>query len=318
MINLPFNPHTFSQEAKDIVSGVNLTFSYDNIKSRLTQVAVVMQKVLGKQTYDQIAEINPEIDDVTLQSAYDCLKRAMLNFAFYHHLIFIAVRISNDGVTTKKNDDETTAFKYQTDELKISLVESAWFWMDQLYQILEENKEVFEAWQDSVQYKQLKSLIVTVDDFAYQFGIDSNYFFATCAPLIRRSIDEDITPRVVIEDLQVDEADADQVRTLKGDILSLIKKAIVFRTLSLACKQYSFHELPAPLRKIADNEMHKGQPAEEYVQKNVASMLANSADSALQKLEAKIKLLKNKSTTSPIAPYPENILDEGDKFFFSL
>ena len=318
MIKIPFNSITFSQEAKEIVSGVNLTFNYDNIKSRLTQVAVVMQKIIGKQTYTSIAEINPENADENLKSALDYLKRAMLNFAFYHHLIFIAVRISNDGVTTKKNDDETTAFKYQTDEIKISLIESAWFWMDQLYAILEENKEAFSAWPESSQYKQLKSLIVTKDDFTYQFGIESTYFFATCAPLIRKSIEEDISPRIAINDLQIVDTDTEQVKILKGEILSMAKKAIVYRTLSLACKLYSFYELPAPLRKAADDEIHKGQSAEEYVQKNVSSMLASSADSALQKLEIKTKILKNKSAAVSSTAYPEYRLDESDKFFFSL
>ena len=41
----------------------------------------------------------------------------MLHFAVFEHTIFFITRVSNDGITVKKNDDETTAYKYQVDEL---------------------------------------------------------------------------------------------------------------------------------------------------------------------------------------------------------
>ncbi len=317
MIKIPFNPGTFSQEAKDLVSGVNLTFQYDNIKSRLSQTGVAIAKTLGKETYEKLVAINMEDSEEKLL-ALDYLKRAMLNFSFYHHLIFIAVRISNDGVTTKKNDDETTAFKYQTDELKISLVESAWFWMDQLYELLNTHTEVFTEWQESSQKKQLKSLYVTSDDFRYIFGVESTHFFVSSMPLIRKTIDEDIACRADLDEVKILEADTSAVKALKNEISALIKKAIVYRSLSLACKLYSYYELPAPLRRSADDELHKGTSSEEYVKKSVSAMLANNADQILLKLETKLQALKNKNTASSRPIAPEIITDEQDKFCCSI
>lgn len=319
MITIPFQPETFSSEAKELVSGVNLSFQYDNIKSRLTQTAVAMQKALGAETYEEIVSASTaENASDTEKLALDYLKRAMLNFSFYHHLIFIAVRISNDGVTTKKSDDETTAFKYQTDELKISLVESAWFWMDQLYELLNANAEAFTDWQESDQKKQLKALLVEPADFTYTFGIDSFYFFVLCMPLIRKVIEEDITGRIKLSDIAIAAQDSEALKAIKSEINLFVKKAIVYRTLSLACKLYSFYELPSPLRKLADNEIHKGQTSEDYVKNSVAVMLSNNADSMLQKLEAKLQILKNKTTGTVGVPYSEKYLEESDKFFFTL
>jgi len=317
MITIPFQPETFSTESKELVSGVNLSYLYDNIKSRLMQTAVVLQKALGKETYEKIVSAGIDASE-TEKLALDYLKRAMLNFSFYHHLIFIAVRISNDGVTTKKSDDETTAFKYQTDELKISLVESAWFWMDQLFELLNVTTEVFTDWQDSDQKKQLKALLVEPADFTYTFGIDSFYFFVLCMPLIRKVIDEDITGRIKMSDIAITDEDSEVLKTIKSELNLLVKKAIVYRSLSLACKLYSFYELPSPLRKMADTEIHKGQTSEEYVKNSVAAMLSNNADSMQQKLEAKYQILKNKTTGTESVPYSEKYLEESDKFYFSL
>lgn len=317
MIKLPFDPETFSLEAKGLVSGVNLSYMYENISSRLTQTAVSLQKTLGKETYEKIVSVDSANASTQEQLALDFLKRAMLNFSFYHHLIFIAVRISNDGVTTKKNDDETTAFKYQTDELKISLVESAWFWMDQLYELLNLETETFTDWKDSEQKKQLDALFVKPEDFTYIFGIDSFYFFVLCMPLIRKVIDEDVTCRIKLSDITISETDPDTTKVIKAEINLLIKKAIVYRSLSLACKLFSFYELPSPLRKLADNEIHKGQTSEEYVKNSVSVMLSNNADTALQKIEAKAQVLKNKNSGTSNIPYPEKSLTENDKFFFT-
>ena len=319
MITIPFQPETFSTESKELVSGVNLSYQYDNIKSRLTQTAVAMQKALGLKTYEKIVSFSTAVDPSNTEKlSLDFLKRAMLNFSYYHHLIFIAVRISNDGVTTKKANDETTAFKYQTDELKISLVESAWFWMDQLYELLNTNAEAFTDWQESDQKKQLKALLVEPADFAYTFGIDSFYFFVLCMPLIRKVIEEDITGRVKMSEIAIADTDSEAAKAIKTEIYLLIKKAIVYRTLSLACKLYSFYELPSPLRKSADNEIHKGQTTEDYVKNSLAGMLSNNADSMLQKLEAKLQILKNKTTGTVGVPYSEKYLKESDKFFFTL
>lgn len=319
MIKIPFNATSFSQDAKELVSGVNLSYQFDNIKSRLTQTAVSLQKTLGKETYEKIVSFDtPAINDSAKSTAVDYLKRAMLNFSFYNHLIFIAVRISNDGITTKKNDDETTAYKYQTDELKISLVESAWFWMDQLYELMESEKESFPEWQESAQKKQLEELYIKPTDLAYIFGIDSVHFFVTCMPLMRKVIEEEILSRTSFEEIEAKETDASPLKELKIEIRSLIKKTIVYRSLSLACKLYSFYELPAPIRKNADNEQHKGVSQQDYVKNSVSELLSKQAEAALRNLEGKITALQNRGSTTATKTYPENKLEESDNFFFTL
>ena len=104
------------------------------------------------------------------------------------------------------------------------MVESAWFWMDQLYELMDSNSVVFPEWSSSSQRKKLEDLFVKSSDFAYIFGIDSVHFFVTCMPLIRKVMEEEITPRISLEEIKTTDTDSVKLKALKSEIASLIKK----------------------------------------------------------------------------------------------
>lgn len=120
-MKLPFEPATFAKEMKSRISGVNLTLDYYNIESSLYKVSVTCSDILGAILYQKLCD-GTTFDNTGYQEiAKDYLQRALLHFGFYEHLIFLITRIGNDGVTVKKNTDETTLYKYQEDDLKNNL-----------------------------------------------------------------------------------------------------------------------------------------------------------------------------------------------------
>lgn len=317
MIKIPFKQSSFSIEAKERLSGINATFEFDNIQSSLVKSAKDVQKIIGAAVYSKIADSYDNADSSEpIKQALDCLQRAILHFAFYKHLIFLAVRIGNDGVTTKKNNDETTAYKYQTDEIKISLIETAWFWMDNLIEIIASATNDFPTWSESEEKKRISDVIITSSDFAFIYGIDSMYFFMKCTPLARKVIDEDISPRVKISNLTINENDASDIIKIKQEAMILLKKAIVYKTLSLACKIFSYYELPSPLRATIDNEYSSGSSSsgEEYLRTRVAGIIESQANDMFLKIEAASQRLNNKSRNTSTLPYPERTYCEEDNF----
>lgn len=317
MIKIPFKQSTFSIEAKERLSGINATFEFDNIQSSLVRSAKDVQKIIGPEAYSKIADsYDDENISKPIKESLDYLQRAILHFAFFKHLIFLAVRIGNDGVTTKKNNDETTAYKYQTDEIKVSLIETAWFWMDNLIDTIESASDDFPSWNASEEKKRISDVIIASSDFAFIYGIDSMYFFMKCAPLARKVVDEDITPRVKISNLAIHESDSPEVLKIKSETMLLLKKAIVYKTLSLACRIFSYYELPSPLRATIDNEYSSGSSSsgEEYIRTKVAGIIESQASEIFLKIEAAAQRLNNKVRNTSTLPYPERTYSEEDNF----
>jgi len=154
MIQIPFKREDFSTEMKPKISGANLSLDYDNIESSLIKVGTEIARTLPQSPINRLvsAYLSASSKDPEA-TAIDYLQRAMLHFAVFEHTIFLITRVSNDGITIKKNDDEPTAFKYQVDELNNKLITTAWFWMNQLIQFLNDHLDDFPEWADSDQKK---------------------------------------------------------------------------------------------------------------------------------------------------------------------
>ena len=53
MIKIPFDRDTFAEQAKQRISGINVTLNYDNIESGLIKSGVEIQKVIGENKSNQ-------------------------------------------------------------------------------------------------------------------------------------------------------------------------------------------------------------------------------------------------------------------------
>lgn len=316
MIQIPFNPENFSEEIKGIISGVDATISFDSMKSSIFKASKEVVNIIGQSAYNKICDWYKESTDNSTQiEAVNALRFAIINFAMYENLIFLTVRIANDGVFTKKNDNEVTAFKYQTNEIKESLINSAWFYMDLLISNINSLQDFFE-WQSSTNKKEIDSLPIGSSDFSYYSGINSISFFYKCNFLIRKVTEEEINNRIKIDELAILSNDSVQLKAAKNKSLSFIRKAIVEKTLAVATMTFSAQELPSPIKDRLDTELTKSSSSEDFYKKELSRYFEKEYEKTIAKLDASIKNLENimHSKNNPIVS--EIVRSEDDSHIF--
>ena len=307
MITIPFTSDSFAFDIKSKMSGVNITLEFENIESALFQCAHECQRLIGKLTYDFLLskyKLAVETPDGQALVGVDMLQRAMLHGAMYEQLIFLIVRVGNDGVTVKKNDDETTIFRYQQDELKNSLINTAWFWHNQLLEEMNANSEVYTTWKDSDEQKAIAELPIGVKDFSAWVGVNSSYFVANCRWIIREIYEDTFKPLGL---------------PLDGVSASVVSRAIVYRSMWQACLRLPYELLPESIRKDLDNEQSKSnkQANETLIREKIALQFFEKSERYLLDLQSAVAQ-KKKPTVGPrpIVPFPSRS-SSTDKFVVS-
>lgn len=261
MIQLPFSRDCFADEAKSRMSGINTTLEFDNIESGLLKAAHLIADTIGEQTYSNIVKTYPDSD----VEALEFLQRSLLHWALNEQLIYLIVRIGNDGITTKKNNDETTIYKYQQDELANNLINTAWFWMGKLIDVLNQEPENFKEWADSEQKKDLDELPISVQDFNRWLGINNLYFMIRVRWIIREVWMDNVEPRFG--------------EVVDARLRDKVVRAVVYSVMALACKRLAYGDLPESVRKDIDNEQSKTNKdkAETHIRESVARQFEDQA-----------------------------------------
>jgi hypothetical protein len=308
MIEVPFKPENFSKEMKPKISGMNLSLEYYNIESSLLKVGKQISRIISQKLYDRLVTSffgTPEEVELT---AIDYLQRAMLHFTIYEHKIYIVLDISNDGITTKKTDTETTAFKYQEDELVDNLLSTAWFWMDSLIQYLNEHIADFPEWGESQQKKDYDDLPITLDDFNKWVGVEfaGGEYFIMYASWIIREVWLDC---VLSRDKEPKKTDA-------------IARAVCYEVMGRACQRLAYNCLPSPIRKDINNEMGKNHAAQadKDIREKVSSKFLSQATTYwnVVDMEYKKKAIAEQRKTQLSQPIiGKTDIKENDKFCFS-
>jgi len=245
-IPIPFNEDNFNEEMKPKISGVDLVLEFANIESSVSKVAVDCMSILGESLYEKLCSRSASADPVLQDKGLDLLQRAMLHFCIYEHLIFLVTRIKNDGVTVAKNDNETTVYKYQQNNLEVKLVSLGWFWMNQLIKLLNANADQFPDWKDSDQQKELSDIPIGLSDFDKWVGVKDEYFIIVARWLIR-----EVWMDCVLS------------RSATPEKTDSITRAVCYEVMGRACKRLSYYMLPEPIRKDVSDEMGKNHASQE-------------------------------------------------------
>ena len=308
MIRIPFKRDGFATEMKPKISGINRSLEYDNIESSLVKVGADISRTLPPALIDRLVDKYlsgeaPEPD----ATAIDYLQRAILHFALFEHLIFFITRVSNDGVTVKKNDDETTAYKYQVDELNNKLITTAWFWMNLLIKYLNEHLIDFPEWADSDQKKAFDELPVNLSDFNRWVGVSlaGGEYFMMCAGWIIREVWMDCVCS----------------RLPKPEKTDAITRAVCYEVMGRATQRLAYSALPEPIRIDIDNEMGKNHraKADEYIKEYLAGQFLQKASSYWNAVDLEIKkrdMEESRKTAGNRPILGERNYNETDKFCF--
>jgi hypothetical protein len=308
MIRLPFRRTGFEKEMKPLISGMNLSLEYDNIESSLAKTAAELLNVIPQTLYDRLVTaydsgVAPEPD----RTAINYLQRAMLHFAIYEHLIFLITQVSNDGVTVKKTDSETTAYKYQTDELNNKLITTGWFWINQLIRWLDEHLSDFPEWDGSQQKQDYDSLPVGLSDFDKWVGVTTTggeYFMMYVTWLVREVWLDCVCSRM-----------NPPVKTDK------IARAVCYEVMGRACRLIAYACLPEPIRKDIDNmgTGHRAQ-ADRDIREHVAGRFIAKAATYWEAVDLEIKqsaIAAGKATQRSNPLLGKNDTRPSDKFCFT-
>jgi hypothetical protein len=308
MIKVPFKPENFAKEMKPKISGMNLSLEYYNIESSLLKVGKQIPKTISQEVYDKLVNVFFAVPQEPDSTAIDYLQRAMLHFTIYEHKIYIILDISNDGITTKKTDSETTAFKYQEDELVDNLLSTAWFWMDSLIQYLNEHIDDFPEWEESQQKKDYDALPITLDDFNKWVGVEfagGEYFIMYAGWIIREVWLDCVCSR-----------DKDPEKT------DAIARAVCYEVMGRACGRLAYNCLPSPIRKDINNEMGKNHAAQadKDIREKVSAKFLTQATTYWNAvdLEYKKKAIAEQKKTQLSQPIiGKSDIREDDKFCYS-
>jgi len=318
-LKIPFKSDSFSDEMKPKFSGGNLTLEFENLESTLIKVGVEVSTLIGQALYDKICDgtavtsheavagppiviaITTEQADGLNASAKDYLQRAMLHFTLYQNIIYLIAKIGNDGITVKKNNDETTIFKYQEVKLSNKLICDAWFWMNNLIKFLNDNADSFTDWKDSDQRKQYNSIPVKVADFAKFVGVSDEYFFMSAMWLIREVWTECVQSRVKEPD--------------KTDKLS---RAVCYEVMARACLRLPYYSLPESVRLDINTEMSKDHAAQSdlNIKEKISAQFQTRADGYWSSFDNELVAAQAKTPVLNVSSevYKSKAASKDDKF----
>ena len=282
----PFNSENFQEEMKPKLSMAFKALEYENIESSIQKACVEMSDKLGSETYEAICA-KPEDEEATdsgvKAEALDYLQRAILHFALYHHIIYLIANVSNDGVTVTKSDDKTTIYKYQQDQLEENLIADAWFWLNRLIKLLNDNPEEFPSWKDSDAHKQMEDLPVSLSDFERYTGVSDPTFLLYAGWIVREVYRECI-----------------KSRTKDASLSEVQKQAVCYDVMARACRRLAFHALPSPIRIDINNEMGKNHAAQAdtTIREKVAGVFAEKAAAYWKVVDAELEIKKEEQTAT--------------------
>jgi hypothetical protein len=309
MIAIPFQRSGFEKEMKPLISGMNLSLEYDNIESSLCKTAVDVVNIIPQALYDRLVDAyRSGVAVEPVLTAINYLQRAMLHFTLCEHLIFIITQVSNDGVTVKKTDTETTAWKYQTDELNNKLITTGWFWINQLIKWLDEHLSDFPEWDGSPQKSDRDALPVTLSDFNKWVGVTTTggEYFMLCAGWLIREVWMDCVCARLQEPERTD----------------AIVRAVCYEVMGRACRLLAYACLPEPVRRDIDNEMgknHRAQ-ADRDIREHVAGKFLAKATVYWDAVDLEIKKADIDAARKTAADPPvigQNSMNERDKFCYT-
>jgi len=294
---------------KPKISGLNLSLDYDNIESSLIKVGADIARTLPQSLINRLVStyLSGSVPDPDA-TAIDYLQHAMLHFTVFEHTIFLITRVSNDGITIKKNDDETTAFKYQVDELNNKLITTAWFWMNLLIQFLNDHSGDFPEWAGSDQKKALDELPVDLSDFNRWVGVSlsGGEYFMICAGWIIREVWTDCVKSRFPDPTKTD----------------AITRAVCYEVMARATQRLAYSALPEPIRVDIDNEMgknHRAQ-ADQYIREYVSNQFLQKAQTYWNTVDMEIKkkdMEENRKNAGSRPLLGERNFDESDKFYYA-
>jgi len=252
--------------------------------------------LIGKETYDLLkdAYADAEFDETSsLGIAVGFLRGALANLTAIPYFNFEA---------SQRNNTENKLFRYQENQQIETYLENAWTELNFLLDHMESNIADFIAYAETDQYKLRQTLFIkNAKEFQRFYGaVNSAYFFNNVVFIIEEIQNDEISSRV-----------KDFMESTDDKMKFLIGKAIAYETLSRACLQLDYTELPKGLRNDVAKEINEKNGKETDIKTSLSATFRNKAATYFLKIEE----LNNPVRNSGTYILNESTLTEEDKFY---
>jgi len=268
----------------------------DDFESHYRPQYQKLVNLIGQETYDQLKTYYADADfDKTTKNgiAVGFLRAALANLIAIPYLIFEA---------SQRNNTQNNLYRYQEDQQIETYLENAWTELNFLLNHLESNTDDFTDYADTDQFKLRQTLFVkNAKEFKRFYGaVDSFYFFNNVVFIIEEVQNEEINSRLKAFPEITD-----------SNMKWLIGKALVYETLSRACKQLDYTELPRGIRNDIVKEINAKNGKETEIKTTLSAFFRNKAAQYFLKIEEANNAPRNSGTYI----MPESTLTDNDKFY---
>lgn len=335
-------PFTNGEELKKVISQADINFQIANITSSMLLAANDIKEYISEEVWDMLMiyfntekfELSGDDDnDPIKDQAFRLLRMAHGNFTFLHHMPFLPVSITSGGITTKKGDTETTAFRYQTDAIEQKFRQSGWSAIGELLDYLTKKSTAWTVWAAKTdyiinqhtyhidKYYKAKAPFTSGDDFVAgnwtEVAEDDMVFlvwtksvqFTELQALIfdgfrdfgrNYEIENDAVFYMRIRHIIADKTDEllnSRIKLNKATEyqLKLAKKVIAYYSIAEAILQFDISILPTPIRNTINNE-HSKKGADDILKKEkLANLHKRTGESFLHSLDQ--ELSRNEANT---------------------
>lgn len=300
-----------SGQIKQYIRGIDASQELTTFAPIYRPAAKKLINLIGQETYDLLkAHIAtpPQTPVDVLDQAVDYARSALANIMAISWFNFDA---------GQRNATDKKLYRYQENKIIENYLENAWAELDQLINLMEadiqkeydDETEVYETpfikFSEHDTYIQRDSLYIqNTSQFHTLYNIDSSsYFYYNVVYIMREVENEHIIPRF---DTAPDDA----------AILEMVKKAIAFETVSIACQRFDYSELPKGIRNDISAEISGSVNRNELgsIKQSIATMLHTKAIDYLEKIDFRIKAASD--TAAPVIP-DEAVNSEDNKFYLS-
>lgn len=302
-----FNEH--AEEFKRYLP-VNINLRFETVASPLALgEETYLRPLLGVELFNRMVtyvENNPVLDD----DSADCIlidkaRFALIRLAIWKDYDIIAANISDTGVSAEV-DKENRLFRYQEDNLKRTLKEEGFNYLDNILEFLEENsKEFSEFARSGYVLESSQSLIRNTRMFNTYYNIDnSRLVFLKMRHYIRDVELIELQHRIGVEFYQELLA-ADESLPKYDAILSYIRNYIVYASVAEGIGE--LHKLPTEKGLLFETTTMDGVQDSPVSRSQIAETRIRFAQRAEQYLATAIHHIK-----AHIAAYPSYAAFAGD------
>lgn len=238
------------EEVRDCVP-VSMTENIEVLKTFLASAeSQFIKPLIGKEQFDVFCDVYKEsgnnlnnLESEVVKSAMLELQKAVANLGYLLGMPVLNVSVGPSGVQIFSNTDTKSAFQWQVDDLKRSLLELGYNAIEQLFDVMENNLDLFPEYEASEEKKRLEqNLIESAIDFDnYYFIRQSRFTFSTMIYImfrIEKQVVEPMFGREYLEKLRLDNLEGKNKILVNeylkpGIALLTIAKAVVERIVVL-------------------------------------------------------------------------------------